>query len=567
MLRMPLRRKILLSSSLLLLALIVSMLVFVNYQAEALVNERIKADLEHGVQDVANAENERLSGLRLTAQLVASFPELLALLGTDFATVRDFLLAYQQENPQAELLIVLDPIGQVVARTDALFAEPLSEAEMSWVRAALEDQSSAGILHTERGFFHAVAVPAGAGGTLFGYVIAGNRIDDRFARALGERSQGEVILVGDQIIGSTIVAAELPWQARADWEGVLGEVRGLRVLRIQDQSYAAMPILLGGSGQPNLLAVLLKSRDLALAPYRRIQLGLLALGLLVGTIGIAGSAALARTLTSSIADLVKGTERVAAGRFDVPLEIESGDEVADLATSFNIMMLGLREHADMKKFLSHSTMEMIQAHLSKHYVAGERKTLTVVFTDMRGFTATTEKLPPEKAVQVLNSCLSLQADRVKHFHGDVDKFVGDCVMALFDGEDSTLRAIRCAVEIEWALAAQNDERPGEPPIHVGIGIVNGEVILGSIGSEDRRDFTAVGPNVNLCARLCSMAGPGQILLSESAYRQVEDLVAAEPIAPLTLKGFSEPVPVYRICPRRKGGSPLSLESSEPGPSA
>jgi adenylate cyclase len=286
----------------------------------------------------------------------------------------------------------------------------------------------------------------------------------------------------------------------------------------------------------------------------------LALGLFVGAIGIAASAALARTLTTSMADLVKGTQRVATGQFDVPIEIDSGDEIGDLATSFNIMMLGLREHSNMKKFLSHSTMEMIQAQLSQQYAAGERKTITVVFTDMRGFTATTEKCPPEKAVELLNSCLSLQADLVKHFRGDVDKFVGDCVMALFDGKDSTLRAIRCAVEIEQALAAQDSGEPCEPPVQVGIGIVTGEVILGSIGSEDRRDFTAVGPNVNLCARLCSMAGPGEILLSASTYREVENLVAAEPTAPLTLKGFSEPIPVYRICPQRKGAGLLRQEA-------
>ncbi len=554
MFRMPLRRKILISSSLLLLVLLVSMLLLVNYQAEALVNERIQADLEQGVENVANAEKERLAGLRLTAQLVGSFPGLLALLGTDVATVRDFLLAYQQENPRAELLIVLDPRGQVVARTDALSPTPLSETQARWAQTALQNQSSAGILLTEQGFFHAVAVPATAGGTLFGYVIAGAHIDNTFARALSQRTQNEVILLGDHIIGSSLVASQLPWHTRADWEGALGEGPGLRVLHVAGKSYAAMPILLGGGGQPNLLAVLLKSRDLALAPYRRIQLGLLALGLSVGVIGIAGSAVLARTLTSSIADLVKGTQRVAAGQFDVPLEIASGDEIGDLATSFNIMMIGLRERADMQKFVSQSTMEMIQAHWGKHDATGERKVLTVFFSDMRGFTKMTEKWPPEKVVQLLNSCLSLQADRVKRFRGDIDKYIGDCVMALFDGKDSTLRAIHCAVEINRGLAAQNAERPGEPPIRVGSGIATGEVILGSIGGEDRRDFTAVGPNVNLCARLCSMAEPGHILLSESSYREVEHLVAAEPIAPLTLKGFSEPVPVFRIVPGPEGES-------------
>jgi adenylate cyclase len=141
---------------------------------------------------------------------------------------------------------------------------------------------------------------------------------------------------------------------------------------------------------------------------------------------------------------------------------------------------------------------------------------------------------------MLNSCLSLQAQRVKKFHGDVDKFVGDCVVALFQGEDMALNAIRCAVETHRVLQEVN------APLRVGIGIVTGEVILGSIGSEDRLDYTVIGSNVNLCSRLCSQAGPGETLIAESTYRLVEGLVAAAKIAPLHVKGFTGPIPAYKM---------------------
>jgi adenylate cyclase len=135
---------------------------------------------------------------------------------------------------------------------------------------------------------------------------------------------------------------------------------------------------------------------------------------------------------------------------------------------------------------------------------------------------------------------------VKKFKGDIDKFVGDCVVALFTGDDMELNAIRCAVETHRGLKELNASSPDKPPIRVGIGIVTGEVILGSIGSEDRLDYTIIGSNVNLCSRLCSSAGPGETLIAESTYTRVQGLVAAEKVDPIKVKGFSEAIPVYKM---------------------
>jgi adenylate cyclase len=317
-------------------------------------------------------------------------------------------------------------------------------------------------------------------------------------------------------------------------------------ISMSDENYEAVATSFGGNGAIHLLVVIMQSQDSALRPYRQIQGGLLFMGLIVTVLGVAGSFVFARNVTAPVAKLVEGTRQVASGNFDYRLDVNTGDEIGELAQSFNAMTQGLRERADMQKFVSQSTVDMITSTEQKKVSAGERVVLTILFSDMRGFTSMTENLRPEETVKLLNTCLSLQAEKVKKFHGDVDKFVGDCVVALFSGEDRELNAIRCSVEIHRALDMLNASHSGDTPIRVGIGVVTGEVILGSIGSADRLDYTVIGSNVNLCSRLCSLAGPRETLLSASTYSRVEDLIAAEKVAPLQVKGFTEPVPVYRM---------------------
>jgi len=192
--------------------------------------------------------------------------------------------------------------------------------------------------------------------------------------------------------------------------------------------------------------------------------------------------------------------------------------------------------------MSASTMEMIQQRPDPGVRGGERKVITVLFTDIRGFTSFSERRPPEEAVSVLNRYLSLQASLVKRFHGDVDKFMGDAVFAHFTGRDMALDAIRCGLEIQRATAAASEGSD----LSIGVGIATGDVLVGSIGSDDRLDYTAIGVTVNLAERLCASAEAGQILLCAETFSRVSGLVAATVLPPLTVKGFSAPVTVYAM---------------------
>jgi class 3 adenylate cyclase/uncharacterized protein YdbL (DUF1318 family) len=553
---LSLRARILLISSALLTLLTAATLAYVGTQASGYVNQRLVDDLRRSQDLIASVQRDRLARLQLAAQVVASFPDLRALAGTDAATIHDFLVDYAQRNAFAELLIVFDPAGNVLARTDTLAAEAIPDVNERWLQPALTSRVATGLLSTARGVYQVAVTPAEAGGTVFGFLLAGAPIQDTYARALSDVSHTEIVVLGPgRVLGSTLRQDELPWRSQRAWRDTYGTAPGPHVATISGERYAAMtapPVgnsgSSGGTGATEALDALtvvsLQSRDQAIAPYRRIQMGLVLLGLIAAAVGVTGSAVLARSITAPIAKLAEGTREVAAGNFDFKMNVSRRDEIGDLAESFNQMTQGLRERADMQKFVSQSTVDMIQAR-TQPTSAGERRVMTMLFSDIRGFTTFSERRSPEDVISMLNRCLSLQADLVRKFNGDVDKYVGDAVFAHFSGPDMVLNAIRCGVEIHRALDVMNASSTDEP-LAVGIGIVTGEAILGSIGSADRLDYTAIGSNVNLSARLCERARAREILMSESAYEQVRDLVAAEAAEPLDVKGFSEPINAWRM---------------------
>lgn len=546
MIRWRLRTQFLVASGGIVVALIGATLFLVSWLADRFVAERLDAGLRRTHEIVASDEAERFATLQVTAELIASFPELRALLDTDAATIRDFLLDYQRRAARGDVLVVLDPTGRVMARTDAVAATPIDDAESRWVEPTLAGRMAAGVLDTGTSVYEVVAAPAEAGGHVFGFLLVGARIDDAFARRLRDASNDEIVVVGrGRVLGSTIDPRRLAFQSTEDWDELAGQRAGLVTIDVDGARYAAVGA--AGRHDPHLRYVALQSLDRAFAPYRSIQLGLVVLGVIGAVAGIAASAVAGRSVTAPLVALADGARRVADGDYDVTLEVARDDEVGDLARAFNVMTRGLRERAAMQKFVSQSTLEMIRQR-ERPVSGGERRQLTILFSDIRGFTAFADRCPPEEAVRVLNQCLGLQAECVGRFGGDVDKFVGDSVVALFSGDDMALRAIRCAIEIHRSLESAAADG-SMPPLGVGIGIATGEVVLGSVGSGDRLDFTAIGSHVNLASRLCALADPREVLLSADTFALVGDLVAADRLDPIAIKGFQAPVVVYRMAIR------------------
>ncbi|MEZ0395337.1 MAG: adenylate/guanylate cyclase domain-containing protein [Anaerolineales bacterium] len=188
-------------------------------------------------------------------------------------------------------------------------------------------------------------------------------------------------------------------------------------------------------------------------------------------------------------------------------------------------------------------------------IGGQEVELTVLFADIRGFTAYSEKHTPEELVAILNRYLAAGAEAVLGQDGTVDKFLGDAVMAWFNAPlpqpDHPLRALRAALDLKTAVEHLHAELPPEAHLSFGVGIHTGPAVLGWIGTEKRLDFTAIGDSVNTAKRIQENAARNQILISRQVYEQVQSAVEARLYAPLRLKGKSEAVEVYEVFGLRK----------------
>jgi adenylate cyclase len=202
---------------------------------------------------------------------------------------------------------------------------------------------------------------------------------------------------------------------------------------------------------------------------------------------------------------------------------------------------GLKQRFAMSKYMSRSAYQMLEQ--DGKGPAAERKWLALVFSDVRGFTAFSDDRDPALVIERMNDVLGLEADAVRRYGGDVDKFVGDAMFAWFSGADRCTRAVAAAAEI---VAALHEKFGGKAGTQIGFGIHVGEVVVGSMGSQDRRDYTAIGRSVNLASRLCSAAEAGQILVSQAVATELEGAVTLNPLPAITAKGFSEPVRVFEV---------------------
>jgi len=210
----------------------------------------------------------------------------------------------------------------------------------------------------------------------------------------------------------------------------------------------------------------------------------------------------------------------------------------------------------LQRFFSPNVVGRIMADEKTVSLGGENRTATILFSDIRGYTSLTERLHALTSVEILNDFLSSMSDEVFKQEGTLDKYIGDCVMAIFGApvthEDDALRAIKAALGMKQRVGQLKDQWHDKLDVsmrelfEIGIGIHTGEVIAGNIGSITRMEYTVVGTAVNLASRLESVAKPGQIIISRSTYACTREFIETRKLPPVELKNISRPVEIYEV---------------------
>jgi class 3 adenylate cyclase len=296
-------------------------------------------------------------------------------------------------------------------------------------------------------------------------------------------------------------------------------------------------------------------------------------GILV-LIGLAGAFLaglfLARRMVVPIRALQAGAERIGGGDLGYHVEVRTGDELETLADQFNTMSAELlaskaREErvGRLRRFLTAQLADVIESSGGEVLLESHRREVTVVFCDLRGFTAFAEATEAPEVMRVLAEYHAGLGTLINRYEATLERFVGDGLMMLFNDPlpcpDPSLRAVHMAIDMRDCIAGLAATwRTHGHALGFGIGIAHGETTLGRIGFEGRFDYSAIGTVPNLAARLCSEARNGQILIDPKVEAAVAGLVDCEILGELVLKGIRQPVPAVNV---------LGLSASAPAEGA
>jgi adenylate cyclase len=247
-------------------------------------------------------------------------------------------------------------------------------------------------------------------------------------------------------------------------------------------------------------------------------------------------------------------QRVSGLRAGADDYVNKGASMEELGARIDSVVRRVGETERVRRLFARYTSDAVVEEILRTgdvVLTGEKRQVTVLFADIRNFTALSESLPAEQVMGILNEVLGQLADAVLGYGGTLDKFLGDGLMAVFGApvrhDDDARRAVDCALAMMQAVRARNTRAPaGAPRIELGIGINSGLAIAGSLGSERRTEYTCIGDAVNVAARLCSHAGPGEILVGQETAAESGLTDTFESLPPVRLKGKAQLVPLYKV---------------------
>jgi adenylate cyclase len=495
----------------LLLAVQAASFLFIRYAIERTAQDTLRNDLRAGARIF-----ERL--LRQNSQQLVESTSVLtyderfrdAIAGRDRTRIASALLNHADRIGASGMsLIGMD--GVVVADTllPARVGEPYGDTALM-VRARQLGRSSA-VRVVDNRLYQVVLAPVLTPAPI-AWVSMEFVIDDRSARELQRLSSSEVsfVRVGEP---PRLFATTLPHSRRDDLQAqlrrIVGEGRDGISVRIGDEAFEALAMRIEEAGDLQVYAVLQRPLADGIAPFLMLETALLFIAAFSIIVTLAGAMRIARRITQPLRQLSAAAGEIARGNYDVHVGVHENDEVGQLARAFDGMARGLAERDNIRGVLGKvaSTQVVEQLLGGEIELGGQELDATIMFTDLRNFTALCENLSPRQGLALLNEFLTTISAVIEEHDGVVDKYLGDGVMAVFGAPvtraDDAQRAVEAALAIRGRIERLRGSLRGRgmPSPEVGVGLNTSRVVGGNIGSPSRLNYTVLGDGVNLASRL------------------------------------------------------------------
>jgi adenylate cyclase len=549
-----LRTKIFVAFSTLIVAVLLATLGLTQWVVSREAQDVLGRELQTTGQVFEHFMKERQTRLQTNSTLLASDFALKRVIATHFdranydpATLASAGLSYRQRIGVA-LVWMTDEGGKLLAASPDNRRVGQSIAEISPLKEALQNEEPAtAVVQIDGGLFQLVAVPV-FGPDVIGFLLLGNAIDDSVAAGLKADTGSQItFLTYSRVFASTwgpsrrkLLLGSAPPLINMDGERFLS---------------LAVPVTTNNWPQP-LYALVQGSYDQALKPLHALQWRILIIGIVALAAALLVGMVLAGGIIQPVRTLVGAMQAVLGGNLRQHAQVDRADEIGFLARSFNEMVDGLREREHIKNTFGRFVSRDVAAAVLDNRVplGGERLEVSILFQDIRGFTALSEKLDAVTLLRVLNQFFTEVVAAVEAEGGMVKQFTGDGVMALFGAPqtraDHPQRAVRAALGIVSRLAGVNAalEKQGVPPLQIGVGLHTGEVVAGLIGPDERVEYGVVGEAVNLASRVETLTKElaATILISKDIAARLGPEFSLGRAAMLPVKGRAQPVEVVEV---------------------
>jgi len=517
----------------------------VNTANWRLVNRQIEDDLLVSGRVFERFMEERVSQLMLNAKLLSGdFAFKQAYADSDRDTLFSAVTNLQQHRIGADVMMLVDAEDHLVIidtlspdARDKVFPFP------ALIETAEETgKPSSSIEAIGRRIYHLVVVPLLAPEPV-AWTALGFLVDDRLAASLKQLTLTDVSFLRKQDHGAILASTlGLPLRdALARSTQIINPAPGDHFSwEMENERYVALAITLSDQ----IRVVLQRSLDQALAPFEKLYRVLVMLSLFALALSIVGGILIARTVTRPVRTLVEGTQKIEKGDYHHQIDITQHDEIGRLAQAFNKMTRGL---AAFHRYLP---VDLVRTLIDKGIESRpETRVATILFTDIENFTNLVEQLSPERIVNMLNAYFSAVTIPIEKYQGVITQFQGDAILAVFnvptDDPDHAIHALRAALEINRTVAVQQF---AGITLNNRVGVNTGEVVAGSVGSENRLNYTVHGDAVNLASRLevLNKEYGTRVLASQATIDLAGGGIPCEQIGKISIRGRQEMVKVYKL---------------------